>query len=501
MKVYLYELDSVRNTAAEIELAQKRLFEETVGNGNTVVLSANQIVDGEGLIYGLYGDDGDKNYETILTMFQTGMIKVCKFTDKNTGKRIDSLVEYRMLNMERDQFKFSGVGTDPDMRKHMKDAYENGAIYKLDKWVEEKKDETEKKNAEYVRRVIRLIYELGMYDIWEEEDKTIKVTFECMMNYILHPESMGKETQKKYDETKTACPEIQRAVDLLSELDKTIPSDKRNERSPWRDPTDEYNPVGVKLYQNADAEVKAIAQIIIDLCYNIAVESGIKNISVSYETYERTGKGEEIKKIRENQCVRFLEEFKTRLEQTTPQEKEREQIEFPPWGDALEVIQEAKLADKGKAEDEVPFPPPLKWYGTISAQKKTWNKKFSELFWKRIRYLGKCAIILAVLGIFIDVLEGFIDFLKELLQQNITITGANGVGLYAGSAFIILIILLNYPLRYLSTYICDWFVHAKIVHSGEDTVETLKRMVTLFLKRRSIKKYLEDNHTNDEKGR
>lgn len=45
--VYLYELDSVRNSKKEIVLGQQALFEEIVKKGNTVVLSYNQLTDSE----------------------------------------------------------------------------------------------------------------------------------------------------------------------------------------------------------------------------------------------------------------------------------------------------------------------------------------------------------------------------------------------------------------------------------------------------------------------
>ena len=40
MLVYLFELDSVRNSKAEIIKGQQALFEEIVMNGNQVVLSS-----------------------------------------------------------------------------------------------------------------------------------------------------------------------------------------------------------------------------------------------------------------------------------------------------------------------------------------------------------------------------------------------------------------------------------------------------------------------------
>lgn len=49
-QVYLFELDSVRNSKAEIERAQKALFEEIILNGNSVVLSFNQLADSRGFL-------------------------------------------------------------------------------------------------------------------------------------------------------------------------------------------------------------------------------------------------------------------------------------------------------------------------------------------------------------------------------------------------------------------------------------------------------------------
>ncbi|MCD8142720.1 MAG: hypothetical protein LUD83_05535 [Clostridiales bacterium] len=216
MKVYLYELDSVRNSPAEIELAQKRLFEEIVGNGNTVVLSLNQLLDGMGFTGALYGDKGDENYQTILKLFQSGLVKVCKFTDPDTKETIETLEKYWLKNMKKEQFIVSGKEVSAERKADMEailTGERNIAI--LDIWVN-KGNKKEKADAQYLRRVIRLIYELGMYDIWVEEERgDIKGTFERMLKYILHPTSMSKKAQEKYSELKTAYPKIQCAVDLL----------------------------------------------------------------------------------------------------------------------------------------------------------------------------------------------------------------------------------------------------------------------------------------------
>lgn len=51
MLVYLFELDSVRNSKAEIIKGQQALFEEIVMNGNQVVLSFNQLTDSDEFLF------------------------------------------------------------------------------------------------------------------------------------------------------------------------------------------------------------------------------------------------------------------------------------------------------------------------------------------------------------------------------------------------------------------------------------------------------------------
>lgn len=76
--VYLHELDSVRNTTKEIELAHKVLYEEIMGNGNTVVLSFNQVTDSKAFLSLIFADYF-KNYEHILTLFEHGALKVSRY--------------------------------------------------------------------------------------------------------------------------------------------------------------------------------------------------------------------------------------------------------------------------------------------------------------------------------------------------------------------------------------------------------------------------------------
>lgn len=76
--VYLHELDSVRNSPKEIELAHKVLYEEIIGNGNTVVLSLNQVTDSKAFLSLIFSNNF-KNYAHILTLFEYGALKVSRY--------------------------------------------------------------------------------------------------------------------------------------------------------------------------------------------------------------------------------------------------------------------------------------------------------------------------------------------------------------------------------------------------------------------------------------
>ncbi len=79
--VYLFELDSVRKTDEEIIIGQKTLFDEIVSNGNTVVLTYNQLVDSRGF-YSLF--DNQDYYDNLLKLFEAGCIKISQFGELRT---------------------------------------------------------------------------------------------------------------------------------------------------------------------------------------------------------------------------------------------------------------------------------------------------------------------------------------------------------------------------------------------------------------------------------
>lgn len=99
--VYLFELDSVRKTDKEIEIGQKALAHEIVDNGNTVVLTYNQLVDSRAFFSlltnnakdnstGAESDNAGKKYsrsnyqKNLLHLFKNGAIRVSQYEDIRT---------------------------------------------------------------------------------------------------------------------------------------------------------------------------------------------------------------------------------------------------------------------------------------------------------------------------------------------------------------------------------------------------------------------------------
>ena len=99
--LYLFELDSFRKTDNQIIKAQKALYAEIVINGNTVVLTYNQLVDSRGFFSLL---DEKDYFNSIIKLFELGKIRVSQYGD------IRNVTQYLLNSLENDrQFIFSAL--------------------------------------------------------------------------------------------------------------------------------------------------------------------------------------------------------------------------------------------------------------------------------------------------------------------------------------------------------------------------------------------------------
>ncbi len=116
--VYLFELDSVRNSAEEVELGQHMLYNELVKNGNIVVLSFNQWVDS--IAFSVAFQD-DNAYECIKKLVSAGAIKVSQFGDNRTASQFVQNSIIKCLASNSDSFIFSGIELETREEKANKD--------------------------------------------------------------------------------------------------------------------------------------------------------------------------------------------------------------------------------------------------------------------------------------------------------------------------------------------------------------------------------------------
>ncbi len=98
--VYLFELDSVRNTDREIKCGLNALYNEITWNGNVVVLTFNQLVDSRAFFSLL---DDERHYDNIVNLFEKGALRVSQYGD------IRTISQYLLNSLESEKpFVYSG---------------------------------------------------------------------------------------------------------------------------------------------------------------------------------------------------------------------------------------------------------------------------------------------------------------------------------------------------------------------------------------------------------
>ena len=92
--VYLFELDSVRNSAQEILRGQQALFREIALKGNRVVLSFNQLTDSEAFLWAVRTS---RAYQPIVSLFAQGAIRYSRFVPNSYRRAVDGEALSRVL--------------------------------------------------------------------------------------------------------------------------------------------------------------------------------------------------------------------------------------------------------------------------------------------------------------------------------------------------------------------------------------------------------------------
>lgn len=275
--VYLFELDSVRKTKEEIELGQNALFDEIVMHGNTVVCTFNQITDSP-VFLAILSDEN--KYNKFLKLIKLGSIRISRYGQMRTPSQYIQKNLLKNIETGKNSFIFSSLPLKYDDVNLQKDIYQ--ALLNSDLSIFEEKIKTLKSTEQEVlelkilKRYINLILTLSMQELSinepNDEDKI------SMSNFILKIINLdGIDLKKSLDSTKVnnfkeSCKILKNIYDNIEKL--------KDNRSVWINSL--HSLFQNKQLKENNVEMYQIAEAVIDLCYNYALEDSILNISKHY---------------------------------------------------------------------------------------------------------------------------------------------------------------------------------------------------------------------------
>jgi len=398
--VYLYELDSVRNSNKEIEIGQQALFEEIVINGNRVVLTFNQLTDSEAFLSAV---KNEKTYNSIIELFRLGAIRVSRFNNIRTASQyIQNSIDKCMEN-DTNTFLFSGLPVDykeKELLELVKHSLQYSDPVILEEYLNNLKEDSHEdiKRIEYLIRFIKMILVLSTEAAANNPAKMEnKRTFIEFLKKIYNSYSKyGMENMKEIETV------LQQAIEVLKSIEQEfiIESGEEqalksiNNRSNW-----------LKKLRNMEEEPKVnIAQTIINLCYNYTMEESICEVSKHYL---------------ENDDKMFWEDFQNRLssywnlysekQKIIPNENVEHVLELPDWALAVRIVKNKKEDTKNRKT--------ILYEEGHEKDKKIWKRKLNYSILKRcgvaVIYICLFCIVQYIMGI----IQGTFNF--ELMNLGI----------------------------------------------------------------------------------
>ena len=268
MNIFLFELDSVRNSEKEIEKGQAALFREIFVNGNSVILTYNQLSDSAAFWAGL---KDDATYASIMELCAMGRIKVSLYGSMRTAAQyilihiadcIRKLEARKTAALGRKQdFYFSLIPMDDediDMLKNLRDAI----MYSDVQLLREKSEETGAKAEKYLflYRYAQLILTLSRSETANHSEKQGEL--KTLMYYYDRVLEIGEGDEEALD----------RGAAVLRRIAEKETRTDLQRRSVWYSLLEE---------EPAGTDIEA-AEAVIDLCYNYALEDSISAADKRY---------------------------------------------------------------------------------------------------------------------------------------------------------------------------------------------------------------------------
>lgn len=274
--VYLFELDSRRNSDNEVTYAQKVILEEIFVNGNKVVLTANQMIDSKAIIE-LISNEELQSY--FLTLFK---LHVLSIYHHGKNQSISQYFQEKLtcnLNDDENSFIFSGLPiehNDYELQEAILHALVNCDLKSIEEHISKVRKsniinkEVRLKELTQLLQFVKAILSISLLEyginIKGEERKSMD-EFICD---ILSVEATEYAKTKQFENIFIqAQAQIKELTMSYFVQDKNI-----NLRSNW---------IFAIKESNFSTEVKQLMELIIDLCYNYTLEANIPILSKHYD--------------------------------------------------------------------------------------------------------------------------------------------------------------------------------------------------------------------------
>ena len=395
--VYLFELDSVRNSEKEVELGQKTLFEEVAVLGHNVAVSLNQLADS--MIFMSIVND-ETAYKSMLELFEKDIIKVCLYDSYQSSS------QYIQEKLQNEKFVFSNLplklGSEK-LKLVIEEALRYSSLRKLEEIRDKTGNELYKEQYDCLIRYLSLILFISTKSnvYLQAKDKSKCRTLMFFLKMIMESCERPDYLTPKLLEAKIGVESFVAAIKELIDVQKEVliqGEEKENDRSNWL----------TAFESHEDTDTKNLAIAILDLCHNYTIESNIEGITLHYIEDEKNS---------------FLDDFMYRLKEywliyrkgnrslgTISTEKRFDVVIascYNLWGNATRIICPPVLGSWTKR-------PIVIWDEKISSgsyeatyleDRKRWKKKLWKTFWIRF----KMAMIYIASFFVFDFLIGLID--------------------------------------------------------------------------------------------
>lgn len=275
MLVYLFELDSEINNEKLVRIGQKALFEEIFINGNSVVISLNQLVDSiciKNLI------NSPQTNEILIELFRNGLLRINLYGDITSVSQYVQNSINKILENNDKTYIFSSLPvkkTDTNLLEDIKNALCFSDISYLDKHINNNNTKNND-NIKYIKRFITLVLQISLEEkpkIFPDKNMVKNLDFD-----IIYTKIENQIQSLKFDDNRYSSIEIFiKHWSLIGEIGKSFIEKNGSfsqERSVWFEK--------ISNLQLEDLSKEWCYQIV-NLFYNYTIQDSIKDVTYHYD--------------------------------------------------------------------------------------------------------------------------------------------------------------------------------------------------------------------------